>query len=63
LLVLFRRHGTATAAQIAEHLGLAQRTVVSLCRSWLKTGFLELKNPSRKNRSYRLGKSFEFLIE
>ena len=63
LLVLFRRHGTATAAQIAEHLGLAQRTVVSLCRSWLKTGFLELKNPSRKNRSYRLGNSFEFLIE
>jgi DNA-binding CsgD family transcriptional regulator len=63
LLELFRRHGTATAAEIAEHLGLAQRTVVGLCRSWLKTGFLELKNPSRKNRSYRLGKAFEFLIE
>jgi len=63
LLALFRRHGTATAAQIVEHLGLAQRTVVGLCRAWLKSGFLELKNPSRKNRSYCLGQAFEFLIE
>src|ERR1035441_9727562 len=57
LLELFRRHGTATAGEIAKHLGLAQRTVVGLCRSWLKTGFLELKNPSRKSRSYRDRKS------
>ena len=63
LLVLFRRHGAVTAAEIAEHLGRAQRTVVGLCRAWLKKGFMELKNPSRKNRSYRLGKAFEFLIE
>ena len=63
LLDLFRRHGTATAGEIAKHLGLAQRTVVGLCRSWLKTGLLELKNPSRKSRSYRLGKEFELLIE
>ena len=63
LLALFRRHATVTAAEIAEHLELAQRTVVGLCRAWLKTGFLELKNPSRKNRSYRLGPAFAFLVE
>jgi len=63
LLELFRRHGTATAAQIAQHLGLAQRTVVGLCRAWLASGFLELKNSSRKNRSYRVGQAFEFLID
>ena len=39
LLELFRRHGTATAGEIAKHLGLAQRTVVGLCRSWSKIGF------------------------
>ena len=36
------------------HLGRAEADV---------TGFLELKNPSRKSRSYRLGKEFELLIE
>jgi len=55
--------GTATAAEIAEHLGLAQRTVVGLCRAWLKSEFFELKIPSRRNRSYRPGKAFAFLIE
>ncbi len=63
LLELFRRHATVTTAEIAGHLGLAQRTVVGLCRAWLQTGFLELQNPSRKNRSYRLGKTFTFLVE
>jgi len=62
LLELFHRQGTATAAEIANHLGLAQRTVVGLCRAWVKAGFLELKNPSRKNRSYRLGSKYEFLV-
>jgi hypothetical protein len=35
---------------------------VGLCRAWVKAGFLELKNPSRKNRSYRLGSKYEFLV-
>lgn len=63
LLELFRQQGTATAAEIATHLGLAPRTVVGLCRAWLKTGFLELKNASRKNRAYRLGKDYTSLTE
>ena len=52
LLVLFRGQEVATAAEIAAHLGLSQRTVVDLCRSWLTEGFLVLRDPSRKNRLY-----------
>jgi Fic family protein len=63
LLELFRQQGTATAAEIATHLDLAQRTVVGLCRTWVKAGFLALKNPSRKNRSYRLGSKWVYLAE
>jgi Fic family protein len=63
LLELFRRHGIVTTAEIAEHLALSHRTVVTLCRQWLDAGFLALHNPSRKNRSYRLGKSHEHLIQ
>jgi Fic family protein len=62
LLELFRRNGTASAAEIASCLKLSHRTVVGLCRSWLKSGFLELQNRSRKNRAYRLGNAHVVLI-
>ena len=62
LLELFRQNGTAGAAEIAGHLKLSHRTVVGLCRSWLKSGFLELQNRSRKNRAYRLGSAYVVLM-
>ena len=52
-----------TADEIAKHLRLSHRTVVGLCREWQKTGFLELHDPSRKNRSYRIGNAYEPLTE
>lgn len=54
-----RLQGTATSADIAAHLGLSQRTTVELCRAWVASGFLTLHDPSRKNRSYRLGDAFD----
>ncbi len=62
LLDLFRRQGTATAGEIAAHLGLSPRTVISLARDWLSEGFLSFHDPSRKNRSYRLGPEYEQLV-
>ena len=62
LLVLFRGQGTAKTGEIAACLGLSQRTVVSLCRSWVTEGFLALHNPSRKNRLYQLGPRLEQLV-
>lgn len=56
---LFRKQGTATTAEIAKHLGLSPRTLATLCQVWVREGFLEMHNPSRKNRSYRLGTAFE----
>lgn len=57
LLELFKKQEVATAEEIAVHLRLSHRTVVGLCRDWLKSGFLELHEPSRKRRSYELGKT------
>lgn len=54
LLALFNRLGTATSEEMARYLKLSQRTVVALCREWVASGFLEVQNPSRKARSYRL---------
>lgn len=62
LLALFKGQGTANTAEIAEHLGLSPRTVVALCRDWVGDGFLQMHDPSRKNRSFRLGTVFEDLI-
>ncbi|TWB21270.1 Fic family protein [Nitrospirillum amazonense] len=56
---LLRRQGTATSAEIAANLGLSQRTVVGLCRDWVDNGFLEVHDPSRKNRAYRLAHAFD----
>ncbi len=61
-LELFRRQGTATTGEIANHLGLSPRTVVALCRAWRSAGFLSLCDPSRKNRSYRLASDYEQVL-
>lgn len=58
LLELFRAKDTATAAEIAEHLGLTHRTVVALARTLVADGFLELADASRKNRAYRLAAAY-----
>jgi Fic family protein len=62
LLELFRRQDTATAVEIARHLGLSHRTIVDLCRTWLADGFLEFADASRKNRAYRLAGAYEPLV-
>jgi DNA-binding CsgD family transcriptional regulator len=62
LLELFKKQETATAEEIAVHLRLSHRTVVGLCREWLKSSFLELYEPSRKRRSYRLGRVFQQFV-
>lgn len=62
LLALFAAQGTATTGEIAAHLALSPRTVAALCREWVAAGFLSLNDPSRKNRSYRLGAAYERLV-
>jgi Fic family protein len=62
LLELFKKQEVATAEEIAAHLRLTHRTVVGLCRDWLKSGFLELHDPSRKRRPYQLGQAFRPLL-
>lgn len=58
LLVLFQQQGSATAQEMAEHLKLKPNTLVILAREWVKSGFLETQNASRKIRSYRLGERY-----
>ena len=62
LLELFSKQGFATAAEMAEHLNLSHRTVMVLCREWVANGLLEIRDASRKGRSYRLSAKYERMI-
>ncbi len=63
LMALFVKERIVTAEEIAKHLGLSVRTVVGLCREWVKKGFLEMEDASRKGRSYRLGEKYASNLE
>ena len=58
LLELFRKQGSATAAEMAAHLKMSPRTLVNLCRDWIASGFIEYQSAARKNRSYKLSERF-----
>jgi Fic family protein len=62
LLELFRRQEIATSAQMAAHLGLSPRTVTQLARRWVQDEVLEIQDPGRRTRSYRLGSRYQHLL-
>ncbi|MAW61966.1 MAG: cell filamentation protein Fic [Planctomycetes bacterium] len=59
VLELFQEQGTATTAEIAAAIGLSPRTAIVHCRKWVEEGFLEIHDPSKKRRSYRLAPAIE----
>ena len=59
---LFQKQDIATSQEIADALGFARKTATILCRAWAETGFLNLQDPSKKARSYRLGPAYAKLI-
>ncbi|WP_327582244.1 Fic family protein [Nonomuraea sp. NBC_00507] len=62
LLEFFRDRGTATTTEMAAYLSISPRTMSALARKWVDDGFLEIHDPSRKARSYRLSPSYDYLI-
>jgi Fic family protein len=58
-LDLFRTQGSASAAELARHLGLTPRSMRPICSRWVASGFLITADPSRRNRLYRLAPAFE----
>jgi Fic family protein len=62
VLGLFTRKETVTAAEIARTLGLSPRTIRDLVAEWLTAGWLEIDDPSRKGRRYRLSADYRRII-
>ena len=62
ILALFLESKRVTAKNVAAFLTLSQQSASDLCVRWLKQGFFELANSSKKARSYALAARYETLI-
>jgi len=51
---LLEAHDTVRSAEVAAVLGVSQRQARHLLQQWVAEGWLEVADPSRKNRRYRL---------
>ncbi len=61
-LSLFQKFNTVTASQIGELFGFKPRTSSLLCKTWVEKGFLEIVDPSKKGRTYKLTMQYEMLL-
>jgi Fic family protein len=59
LLGLFLKNKTVKTNEVAEYLGIASRQAREACAKWVVEGFLEIEDPSKKARSYRLAERYE----
>ncbi|MEJ5198038.1 MAG: Fic family protein [Anaerolineae bacterium] len=62
VLGLFTRQETITAADVARGLGLSPRTARDLVAAWVADGWLEVADPARKSRRYRLSAEYRQFI-
>ena len=62
VLGLFASKETVTAPQVAAELGLSERMARNLLKDWVKDGWLEVANPSRRARSYSLSAKYRQYI-
>ncbi len=63
VLSLFQEFDSITSHQIGELFGFKPRTNTALCANWVRSGFLEIADPSNKARKYRLSKFYKKLID
>ena len=62
VLGLFASKETVTAPQVAAELGLSERMARNLLKDWVKDGWLEVADPSRRARSYSLSAKYRQYI-
>jgi len=62
VLGLFARKETITAPMVADELGLSERMARNLLLDWVKDGWLQVTNPSRRARAYSLSAKYRQYI-
>ena len=62
VLGMFTQRETLTTAEIARALGLSPRTARDLVAGWLADDRLEVKDPARRSRRYRLSTEYRRFV-
>jgi Fic family protein len=62
VLALFAGTERITAGDVARVLGLSDRTARLLLRKWIEDEWIEVADPSRRGRAYRLSASYRQVI-
>jgi Fic family protein len=62
-LSLFEKSREITARDIAKLFSYQPRTAALLCQRWVERGFLEVTNPAKKSRRYRLNDKYAAIVE
>jgi len=62
-LPLFEESREIAARDVAELFGYRPRTATLLCQRWVEKGFLEVTDPAKKSRRYRLADAYEAIID
>ena len=62
LLSLFQKNKEVNVQEIATHLGINIRSTNTLIKKWVKQDFIQIENPSKKARTYTLGKDWEQVV-
>lgn len=61
-LSLFKKQAEIKSSELAEHLGISDRSSSELCIKWVEDGFLKITNPSKRARAYGLSDKYEQLV-
>jgi Fic family protein len=61
-LSLFLASATVASSDIAAFFTMSARPAAALCAKWVEKGFLEIADPSKKARRYRLAAKYEGLV-
>jgi Fic family protein len=62
VLALFARTERITSADVARTLGLSPRTARDLLAEWVRDGWVEVADPSRRARAYQLTADYRRII-
>ena len=63
VLSLFVKSKEVSIQEIAEHLGVNSRSAYGLVKKWIDSRFVQIKNESKRARTYGLTKDWEKLID
>lgn len=63
ILGLFASHDTIRSADVANILGISARQARLLLSQWVEQGWIEITDPSKRGRKYKLTKDYRKLVQ